>query len=283
MGEAKSTRACRCDLHTHTTFCDGAHSPEEMVLAAMEQGMDTIGFSAHSPAPNQRFCMSPEAVAPYCREIQRLRDLYGDRILILTGLELDLYGTKPAESFDYLIGSVHQILLDGEFCAVDASEERLSDAVRNHCRGDIYRLIREYYRAVATVADETKCDIIGHFDVVSKFNEGGKLFDETDPRYLKPAVEALDALLEKDVLIELNTGAMSRGYRRSPYPAPLLLRRIAEKGGRIVLGSDAHRKEHLMYAFPNALHVARHCGLHSVRVMTRTGWIDCPMEAMMRQ
>ena len=36
------------DLHVHTNYCDGKNTPEEMVLAAIEKGMECIGFSVHS-------------------------------------------------------------------------------------------------------------------------------------------------------------------------------------------------------------------------------------------
>ena len=49
----------RGDFHVHTTFCDGQASPEEMVRAALEQGMDAIGFSGHSrTAFDESWCMS---------------------------------------------------------------------------------------------------------------------------------------------------------------------------------------------------------------------------------
>ena len=38
------------NYHTHTTYCDGKSTPEEIVLEAIRFGMDTIGFSGHSPA-----------------------------------------------------------------------------------------------------------------------------------------------------------------------------------------------------------------------------------------
>lgn len=269
----------KSDLHTHTAFCDGSDSPEEMVLAALALGMETIGCSGHSFVPVARACMSRDGTMQYCRELERLKGLYGDRIHILTGMELDLYGERGQEPLDYLIGSVHYLCLNGEFCAIDNTENLLVEAVRRHCRGDIYRLIREYYRSVATLVDVTGCDIIGHFDVISKFNADGKLFDEGDPRYLHAALEALDALLERDVIFEINTGAMARGYRKAPYPAPILLRRIAEKGGRVTFSSDAHCKAHLLYAFPTALSVAKNSGIRSIEVMTRNGWSRLPIRS----
>ena len=38
----------RQNLHTHTTFCDGKDTPEELVEAAIAKGFDSIGFSGHS-------------------------------------------------------------------------------------------------------------------------------------------------------------------------------------------------------------------------------------------
>ena len=36
-----------CDFHLHTTFSDGKNTPEEMVLAAIRRGFDTVAFSDH--------------------------------------------------------------------------------------------------------------------------------------------------------------------------------------------------------------------------------------------
>ena len=36
------------NYHTHSTFCDGADSPEELVIEAIRLGCPEIGFSGHS-------------------------------------------------------------------------------------------------------------------------------------------------------------------------------------------------------------------------------------------
>lgn len=267
------TSLIKSNLHTHTTFCDGAHTPEENVIAALEAGMDCIGFSEHSYNGNDAvFGMKKENVALYRQEIERLKEAYRDRIRILCGIEQDLCGGIPSERYDYVIGSVHYLLLDGEYCDVDHSAERLWSYIQRHCGGDVFRFTKAYYRSVAKLVEGTQCDIIGHFDLVSKFNEGGRFFNESDPRYLHSAFEALDALLEKDVIFEINTGAISRGYRRTPYPAPAFLRRIAEKRGNIVINSDSHNRANLMYAFPMAVQIAKAAGFGSVLSMTKDGW-----------
>ena len=66
--------------------------------------------------------------------------------------------------------------------------------------------------------------ILGHIDLVTKLNRGNALFDEDDPRCRTAALEALHHTDPDATLLEVNTGAISRGYRDTPYPAVFLLR-----------------------------------------------------------
>lgn len=77
---------------------------------------------------------------------------------------------------DYVIGSVHYIKIGGEYFSVDESAEKFKALAENQFGGDYYALAEEYFRLVSDVVDKTKATIIGHFDLVSKFNEGGRFF-----------------------------------------------------------------------------------------------------------
>ena len=103
--------------------------------------------------------------------------------------------------------------------------------------------------------------IVGHFDLVTKFNEGDVLFDTTDERYLTQGYAAIDKLLEKNVIFEVNTGAMSRGYRTEPYPSIMFLRYIKEKGGRVILSGDCHNASAICHAFDLAYEHIKKAGL----------------------
>lgn len=263
----------KTNLHTHTSFCDGKHTPEEIVLSAIEKGMDTIGFSGHSYVRfDNDWTMTPKSAEEYFDEVLRLKQQYADRICILLGVEQDILSEKPSRELDFSIGSVHYVEADGEHFSVDHTFEIAENAVNAHFKGDWYRYARTYFETVATVKEKTECDVVGHFDLVSKFNERFPRFDESDPRYLHPAMEALDALLDRDAVLEVNTGAIARGYRRAAYPAPLFLHRIAERRGNVTLSSDAHDKENLLYAFPEACKILRASGLTRVLVRTKNGW-----------
>lgn len=266
------------NLHTHSTFCDGKHTPREVVLSAIDMGMETVGFSGHAPLYlGTDFSMSQKRLVSYREEIMSLKGEFADRIRILLGIEQDYFSDPITKPYDYIIGSVHYVGIDGEYCAVDLSADTLKDFVSRRCGGDWIRFAQEYYKLVADVERKTQCDIVGHFDLLTKFNEGGALFDETDPAYRKAALEALDVLLEKKVIFEINTGAISRGYRRTPYPAPFLLRYIAMNGGEVTLTADAHSKENLLYGFDLARQYAHSCGVSSLLTMTREGWRRIPI------
>lgn len=238
------------DLHVHTSFSDGKNTPEEVVLEAIARKMEVLGFSDHSyTAFDESWCMKKGDIPLYRACIARLRARYGGKIKILCGIEQDFYSEEPTEGYDYVIGSVHYLRTGGEYIPVDESPELLRAAAEKHFRGDLYALIEEYYRTLARVVEKTGADIIGHFDLISKFNEGGALFDEADPRYLAAAQKAADILLKTGRPFEINTGAISRGYRTSPYPSLALRDYIRQKGGSFVLSSDSHAKETLCFGF----------------------------------
>ncbi len=238
------------DLHTHTTYCDGNNTPEEMVQAAIAAGFDRIGFSGHGhTAIDESYCMSAAGAAAYRQEIAGLKEKYADQIEILCGVEQDYLGDLPTEEYDYVIGSVHYIRIKDGVVPVDESAAMLEQAVATHFDGDWYALCEAYYAQVAEVVEKTGADIIGHFDLITKFNEGGRLFDESHPRYVAAATAAIDKLLLTGKPFEINTGAISRGYRTTPYPSLPLQDYILAHGGRLILNSDSHSTATLGFAF----------------------------------
>ena len=241
------------DLHLHTTYCDGKNTPEEMVLSAMEKGFSCIGFSGHSFVAFDLSCgMDAEQEAAYRREIFRLRETYQDRIRIFCGIEQDYFSEPPTDSYDYVIGSVHYIAngeKDGVPAAIDDTPEILKHAVEQYFGGDYYLAAEAYFRLTADVVRRTGADIIGHFDLFSKFNEKEQFFDESHPRYVAAWKEAADHLIAENKIFEINTGAISRNWRSVPYPNPVMIRYIKERGGRFLLSSDSHSLETIGFGF----------------------------------
>ena len=237
------------DLHTHTDFSDGKNTAEEMVLSAISLGLDTLGISDHSHDTGCDVGVPPGRREEYRGEIQRLREKYAGRIRILCGIERDYYFDDDIV-YDYCIGSVHSIKTeDGDYVFVDWTAEMLSEGVRKHFGGDWMAMAEAYYSLEADVVRKTECDIIGHFDLLTKFNEGASFFDVNDPAYVRAWKKAADELLETGKLFEINMGAISRGYRTAPYPSREIREYIRARGGKFILSSDSHQKETIAYQF----------------------------------
>ncbi len=235
------------DLHMHTTFSDGKHSPEEMVLEAIRRGLDTVGISDHSSGDPCGMTLAQSD--DYRAEIARLKKKYAGQIRILCGLERD-YLTDDFGLYDYTIGSVHWLTMpDGHHVSIDWTAEKQREGAEKYFGGDWYALAEAYYEAVSHVAEVTKCDIIGHFDLLTKFMEKDPCFDPGHPRYIRAWQDACDTLLKTGKPFEVNTGAMSRGYRTAPYPAAEIRRYILSNGGKLLLSSDAHAREFIAFGF----------------------------------
>ena len=235
------------DLHMHTVWSDGTNTAEEMVQEAIRKGLETVGISDHSSGDP---CgMTLEQSADYRAEIARLKEKYAGQIRVLCGLERD-YFTDDFADYDYTIGSVHWLAMpDGHRVPVDYMAEKLREGADRYFGGDFYALAEAYYAMMAKVVEVTKCDIIGHFDLITKFIEQDPAFDTNHPRYIKAWQKAADELLKTGKPFEVNTGAISRGYRTAPYPAKEIRNYIREHGGKLIMSSDAHAKENIAFRF----------------------------------
>ncbi len=261
------------DFHVHTTFCDGENTAEEMVQAAIEKGFSVLGFSGHAPMPFETdFSMSEEGAVRYRKEIARLREKYRDRIRIYCGVEQDYFSEASADGYDFVIGSVHYVKKDGCHLCIDDTRERLVDAAEKHYGGDMLAVAEDYYATVRDLVRKTGADVIGHFDLITKFNEDGTLFSAGHPRYRAAWQSAASALLPYGIPFELNTGAMSRGYRAAPYPSEEILRYLALHGGCGLLSSDSHRAQSLGFGFDAAARMAQAAGLPLVLRVRNIEW-----------
>lgn len=265
----------KSNCHTHTTFCDGLNSAEEMTLEAINEGFVSLGFSGHSPMNFESdWAMTEQSVKEYIKEINRLKEVYKDKIDILCGIELDRdFANVDIEKFDYIIASVHQFHGKDRIYAIDLSPEELTECVNNVFDGSWNEMAKKYFENLADFVISGDFDVVGHFDLITKFNSKSPLFDETSEEYRGFAIKTVDKILDNkpDILFEVNTGAMYRKGNVAPYPARFILKHINERGGHITITSDAHCVEALSFAFDKAEEYCRECGFTEINYLTSTG------------
>ncbi len=250
------------NFHTHSTFCDGSATPEEIVIRAICDGFEAIGFSGHGYTDfDLRYCIKD--MPGYIREINRLKQKYDGKIEIYLGVEEDAFCLADKSALDYIIGSSHYFFLDGKYYPIDSDYNYFSRCL-NAFGHDIIKLSQTYYSTFCNYIIKRKPDIVGHFDLITKFDEAHSSGFLESREYLKISEKYLVAAMRADVIFEVNTGAISRGYRTKPYPHENLLHILKKNGGKVILSSDSHNPETLSYGFDEAKSILRDVGFDCV-------------------
>ncbi len=232
----------RGNLHTHSVYCDGSFTPEEIVKIAIEKGFSYIGFSGHSYTFfDETYAMTRENTDKYFDDITSLKEQYKDEITVLCGIEMDAFSDYPTDRFDYTIASCHYVKVGDNYYEVDHAESIQSETIKNVFGGDPYAYAENYFETVGNMQG----DIIGHFDLVTKFDREETVFTPKEERYKKAVLDALEKLCSKNSIFEVNTGAIARGYKDAPYPSKWILEELKKHNSRVLITSDFHRGDTL--------------------------------------
>ncbi len=263
------------NLHTHSTFCDGKNSPEEMLQKAISLGFDSLGFSGHAPTVF-RDDYEMQDVAGYIKCISELREKYADKIKVFLGVEMDYYsaGMIDTSPFDYKIASVHTSKYRDTALYFDLSASKTREHIDTLFGGDGIAFAKIYYERMAELPRVIDADFIGHFDIVTKFSEKfPELIDTDSKEYRTAALDALCAVKERADFFEVNTGAVGRGHRHTPYPAPFILDEMKSLGAKLLLTSDCHNAEYLDIYFSESREYIKAHGFGELYYLTDKGFV----------
>lgn len=261
----------KSNCHTHTVFCDGKNTAEQMVQSAIKKGFVSLGFSGHSPMNiENNWTIKQEQLDEYFSSVASLKDKYAGKIEIYNGIELDAdYSPIDKSKFDYIIGSVHQLHCNDRVYSIDDTAEELKSCVYEQFDGNWLSMSKQYYSSVAKFICDEKPDIVGHFDLIEKFNENKAFFDSDNVEYQLIASLYLERIYREcpDIIFEVNTGAMYRCGKSNPYPAPFIMRKLHEMNMRITITSDAHDTDSLDYAFDEVEQYCKQFGFSEAYIL----------------
>ena len=252
----------KSSLHTHSTFCDGKNTPEEIVLAAMNKGFCSIGFSGHGYTDfDLRYCIKD--VEGYIKEISRLKEKYKGEIEIYLGVEEDAFCQANRKDYDYIIGSSHYYVVNGQYYPIDSSPDHFKKCL-DAFNYDVERMAEDYYSKFCSYINKRRPDVVGHFDLITKFDEmGGSLFLKNE-KYNAIVEKHIETVADSGCVFEVNTGAISRGYRHDPYPAENLLYILKKHGTPLTLSSDSHSIDTLDFGFDEAKQFLKRIGFAKI-------------------
>ena len=263
---------CLQNLHTHTTYCDGENTIEEMILAACKKGFQSIGFSTHSFIYDS--LLSQQKLEDYKQEIATLKKKYADKIDVFCGLECEMHIETEPVGFDYLIGAVHYLPFEGKFVAFDRNAQVVQDIIQQYFGGDGMAYAKAYYHELARLPQYGNFDFVAHFDLITKHCENVQFFDTSSKEYQCAAIEAAEQLAGKIPYFEVNTGAMARGYRTSPYPEVFLLKVLKRLGFGAIVSTDCHDSACLDFGYQEAVELLKQCGFKEQFIFTKEGFVS---------
>ena len=281
------------NLHTHSIYSDGKSQPREIVEEAIRQGLTTLGFSEHSPLPfDNTFSVKSDNMPRYVAEIAQLKAEFKDKIDIYCALEAD-YLTGVSEPFavtkekyhlDYLIGGVHLVInpalrqaqgpLVDEIWFIDGPKwEVYDEGLQKFFDGDIRRAVRRFFEQSNEMIENEQFDIIAHFDKIKMHNRD-RYFHEDEPWYRKLALETLDLIREKGLVMEINTRGIYKKRYNGFYPSPWLMEEACKMGVPAIISADAHHFSEITLEFDAAEDALKRAGYRSVMNFKDGHWIE---------
>ena len=223
------------DYHVHSNHSsDSDASLAEMCGRAIQLGIVEIGFSEHVDFDPRDWGYKYFDYERYSSDIRKARELFGDRLVVRKGIEVDYQHWFEEDirewlrdkEFDYVIGSVHY--LDHKYI----TEKLISEKTLQ----EIYDL---YFAEVNNSIDSGLFDVIGHLDLPRRYTYRSK--DELKRiDYWETMRTTFNKIIDTETYLEIN----SKGLRepcRDTYPSKEVVNEYYETGGRMIsLGSDAH-------------------------------------------
>ena len=258
------------NFHTHTTYCDGKNTPEEIVQYAIDNGFAAVGFSGHCRTDfDLSYCMKdPDG---YLNHVRKLQADYRGRFPIFVGIEEDTKAWVNRNNFDYLIGACHYVQIDGEMYPVDSGRVKADRGIAA-LGGDRMKFAELYFQTYCDYIKARKPDIVAHFDLITKYDEMDEPYFLGNPVYEEMADKYISEALKTDCIFEINSGAIARGYRVSPYPHERLLHCIKKNDGKVIVSSDSHQADKLDFYFDEMCALLRDVGICYVYELTQEGF-----------
>ncbi|HKJ98363.1 MAG TPA: histidinol-phosphatase HisJ [Desulfotignum sp.] len=235
------------DTHMHSTYSDGRATIAAMAEAAFEKGFTTIAITDHVPLPfDSRYAMKMAQMAAYRKEINLIKQAYEGRMAVKSGLEIeyipehkDWFASIASMDWDVTIASVHTLVVGSTPCLVNGNGTEFHTCLGKNFNQDITSLCRAYYQTLQEAVQTGWFDIVGHLDVLKKYNTNNRFFNETDTWYQELVEDTLDVIRDQKMKLEINMGAMAHPIG-IPYPSPWIVKTAQKKGISLVMGSDAH-------------------------------------------
>ena len=240
------------DMHVHTEFsCDSEARIEDYIIEGNKKKISIICFTDHVDLNPNDYGYNYYSADKYWSKFGEIKSKNDTAVELLAGIEFGephLYENQLKEltkyPYDFVIGSIHWI---GDMFPCQKVREQ-------YCAKEFYKL---YWQEVLKTVKTGGFDALGHIDFPKRYY--GEIY------YEAPVMkEIFCSLLDKDLVMEINTSSLRKGHAQT-MPGIELLEMYKENGGKYVtIGSDAHVVEDIGVDYKVAKELLNTVGLEEV-------------------
>ncbi len=222
----------KANYHTHTIRCNHASDSErDYIETAIARGLDTLGFSDHTPYffdgdYYSTFRMRPEQAEDYVATLSALKEEYKDKIKILIGYEAEYYPKYFSRLLDHIGNYGYDYLILGQH-ALGNEEAHCTELPALPSDKESY--LACYVDQMTEALSTGKFLYFAHPDIAN--------FTGDDKIYRKYMQKLCEKAKELNIPLEINMlGLMVNKI----YPSDRFFKIAAEVGNEVVIGCDAH-------------------------------------------
>ncbi|MDZ4697194.1 MAG: histidinol-phosphatase [Deltaproteobacteria bacterium] len=274
-------------------YCRHARATlEQVVERAYAVGYTTFGLSEHAPRfraedlfPDESDLIPADLELMFDAYLQRattLRAEWSDRLELIVGFESEvipgdtwlskMQAIRNDPRIEYVVGSVHTV---GGVC-IDLSAEKTAKVAEN--LGGTEALHRQYFADVTAMIEALRPDVIGHLDLIRKFDGHAPNFSSESFRLIDRALEATRSV---GAALDVNASPARKGVG-PVYPMREILERAYRMGVAVTLGDDSHGPDDVGVGLSASVAAIANAGYKTIRFLSRSDgvatWHDAPIE-----
>ena len=219
------------NYHTHTPRCRHAEgTEEEYVRAAIDAGIQILGFSDHTPYwfagdYYSHMRMYPDQLEEYCRSVRNMQKQFGDKMQIHLGLEVEYYPAFFQETLSRVRDhGIEYFLLGQHWVGNEMDEPYCGRATEDES------VLKRYCRQAMDAMQTGLFTYLAHPDLIHYVGDL-KIYKQHMGRLCREAKAC-------GIPLEINLLGLAEGRH---YPRNLFWEIVAEENCDCVIGCDAHK------------------------------------------
>ena len=247
------------DMHTHSEYSHDSVCPiEDMCIAQIQKGTDVMAVTDHADIFMHSTYDIYEPIRKSFEKVKNLREKYGDKILILSGVEISEGFWAPEQSkrmkelcdYDVIIGSVRYEGLTIAYSKIDFSKLT---------KEQVYSYLDTYFDDVLKLIEAEDFDILAHLTCPLRYITGKYKIEINLDLYNEKIEKILSRIISRKIALEINTSSFDA--LNDFMPPGHIIKKYFNMGGRLLtLGSDAHVAENASLNFHRAVEFIKEIG-----------------------